>query len=34
MEEPPTGCAIITVTDKVQVHLLLKVKIIIITKIN
>ena len=25
IEEPPTGCAIVTVTDKVQVHLLLKV---------
>lgn len=26
--EPPSGCAIITITDKLQVHLLLKVKII------
>ena len=25
MEKPPTGCAIITVTDKIQVHLVLKV---------
>jgi len=25
MEKPPVGCAIITITDKVQVHLLLKV---------
>lgn len=28
IEKPPTGCAIVTVTDKVQVHLLLKVIII------
>ena len=27
--QPPTGCAIITMTDKIQVHLLLKVIIII-----
>ena len=32
IEKPPTGCAIVTVTDKVQVHLLLKV--IITTKID
>lgn len=29
MEKPPAGCAIITVTDKIQVHLLLKVITII-----
>ena len=27
-KEPPAGCAIVTVTDKVQVHLLLKVTIL------
>lgn len=25
MEEPPAGCAIITITDKIQVHILLEV---------